>query len=366
MIPFLDVKAINAQYRSEVVEALTTVLDSGWFILGPATEKFEKEFAAYCGAKHCVGVGNGLDALIIILQAYIELGSFSLGDEVLVPANTYIASILAISKAGLVPILVEPKETTFNINVDEIEKHITQKTKAILPVHLYGRVAEMDKIKAVAQKYNLKVIEDAAQAHGALLNGTKTGSLGDAAGFSFYPGKNLGALGDGGAVVTNDSQLAEAIKALRNYGSQKKYYNLYKGFNSRLDEIQSAVLSIKLKHLDQENSRRKEISAYYSQNIKNPSITLPEQPLSQEHVWHLYVVLTAERNRFQQYLNDHGVQTVVHYPVAPHHQAAYKELSTLNLPISEKLHQQVLSLPISPIMTDEQVQIVVNEVNKFI
>jgi dTDP-4-amino-4,6-dideoxygalactose transaminase len=366
VIPFLDIKAINAQYRSEIIEALTRVLDSGWYILGNETESFEKEFAAYCGAKHCIGTGNGLDALILILQAYVEEGIMLSGDEVIVPANTYIASILAISKAGLIPVMIEPNLDSYNINVDLIERHITKKTRAILPVHLYGQPADMDPIKIVAKKHGLKIIEDAAQAHGAKYKGNRVGSLGDAAGFSFYPGKNLGALGDGGAIITNDDVLAGTVKALRNYGSQKKYYNLYKGCNSRLDEIQSSVLRVKLRYLDVENKRRQEIAALYSENIKNSLITLPQQPVKGEHVWHLYVVRTPHRDRFQQYLTDNGIQTVVHYPIAPHHQVAYKEWNKLKFPVSEKLHNEVLSLPISPVMSDEQVKRVMDVVNEYV
>ncbi len=366
MIPFLDVKAINAEYRNELIEAMTRVLDSGWYILGGEVENFEKEFAAYCETKHCIGVGNGLDALILVLQAYVELGIMSPGDEVLVPANTYIASILAISKAGLVPVLIEPDVNTFNIDVSIIEQRITKRTKAILPVHLYGQPADMAAIKAIANKHGLKIIEDAAQAHGATYMGKKVGSLADAAGFSFYPGKNLGALGDGGAVSTNDDALADTVKALRNYGSHKKYYNLYKGLNSRLDEVHAAVLRVKLKHLDAENSRRASIASYYNEHIKNNAVVLPKSSPQSTHVWHLYVVRTSERERFQQYLSDKGVQTVIHYPVAPHHQAAYKEWSTLKLPVSERLHSEVLSLPISPVMTDEQMKKVVGVVNEYV
>lgn len=365
MILFLDPKVINLQYRDEILEAMTRFLDSGWYILGKEVEDFEKEFAAYCGCRYCVGVANGLDALILIMQAYKELGVMSPGDEVIVPANTYIASILAISQAGLTPVLVDAKLDTYNIDPDLIEEKITKRTKAILPVHLYGQPADMAPIKALAQKYNLKVIEDAAQAHGALYQGTKTGALGDAAGFSFYPGKNLGALGDAGAVMTNDKALADAVIALRNYGSHKKYYNLYKGYNSRLDEVQAAILKVKLKYLDAENKRREVIARYYGEHIKNSKVTLPKSCAHGTHVWHLYIVRTPERDRFQKYLQDKGVQTVIHYPVAPHHQEAYKEWRGLSLPVSEKIHREVLSLPISPVMTDEQAKEVVSVVNGY-
>lgn len=357
---------MNAKYRVEILSSIERAFDSGWYILGKEVDAFEKAFASYCGATHCIGVANGLDALILILRAYIELGVMSEGDEVLVPANTYIASILAISKAGMVPVLVEPKLETYNIDPDQLPSKITKKTKAILPVHLYGQTAEMDDINALARKHGLKVIEDAAQAHGATYQGKKTGSLGDAAGFSFYPGKNLGALGDGGAVTTNNTNLAEAVRALRNYGSHKKYYNVYKGLNSRLDEVQAAILSVKLKYLDAENKRRAEIAKYYEQHIKNAVVSLPSLLSQGLHAWHLYVVRTPERDRFQKYLESKGVQTVIHYPVAPHKQDAYKEWNGLKLPITEKIHTEVISLPISPVMTDEQVHTVSRLVNEYV
>lgn len=366
MISFLDVKAINAQYRSAILEAMARVFDQGAYILGKEVEEFEREFAAYCGSKHSIGVANGLDALILILQAYKELGLMSDGDEVIVPANTYIASILAVSKAGLIPVLVEPDILTYNINPLLVEQKISKRTKAILPVYLYGRPVDMDAILTIAQKYNLKVIEDAAQAHGAFYKGKRVGSLGDVAGFSFYPGKNLGAVGDGGAVTTSDDILADAIKALRNYGSHKKYYNLYKGYNSRLDELQAAILRVKLKHLDDENQRRNAVANRYSKEIINPSIVLPDMSVDGTQVWHLYVVRTAERDCFQKYLLDNGVQTVIHYPVAPHHQPAYREWNNMKLSISEAIHRDVLSLPISPVMTVDQVSEVVRSVNAYV
>ena len=306
-----------------------------------------------------------MDAVVLIFEAYKELGALSSGDEVIVPANTYIASILAISRAGLVPVLAEPRLENFHMDLRLIENLITKKTKAILPVHLYGCVADMDSFRVLAQKHGLKVIEDAAQAHGALYKGKKAGSLGDAAGFSFYPGKNLGALGDGGAITTNDKRLADALRVLRNYGSEKKYYNLYKGFNSRLDELQAAVLRVKLRHLDAENARRTQIAKRYSQNIRNTAVTLPEWPSNATPAWHLYVVRTPERDHFQKYLEGKGISTVIHYPVAPHKQAAYKEWSSLSLPVAEKLHNEVLSLPLSPVMTDEQVQKTISAVNEY-
>ncbi len=356
---------INAAHKTEILAAVERVVDSGWYILGKEVDQFEKEFAVYCGAKHCIGVANGLDALILILRGYIELGVMSPGDEVLVPANTYIASILAISKPDLVPILVEPKLDTYNLDPGQIAKKITRKTKAILPVHLYGRAADMDEINALARQHGLKVIEDAAQAHGAIYKGKKTGSLGDAAGFSFYPGKNLGALGDGGAITTHDDDLAQVVRALRNYGSHKKYYNLYKGLNSRLDEIQAAILSVKLRYLDTETKRRAEIAHLYGLTIKNTLVTLPSPPTQGSHAWHLYVVRTPERDRFQKYLEGRGVQTVIHYPVAPHKQDAYREWHDLSFPITEKIHREVISLPISPVMTDEQMGIVSRALNEY-
>ncbi len=366
MIRFLDLQAINQQYRQELLESVSRVVDSGWYILGAEVEAFEKEFAQYCDVKHSIGVGNGLDALILILQAYIELGRMALGDEVIVPANTYIASILAISKAGLKPVLVEPDIKTYNIDTTLIEEKITHRTKAILPVHLYGQTAAMEPIKKIAQLNHLIVIEDAAQAHGATYQGKITGALGDAAGFSFYPGKNLGALGDGGMVTTNDDALAKIIRALRNYGSEQKYYNLYQGFNSRLDEIQAAMLRVKLKFLDQENVQRQRVAEYYNQHIQNKAFILPSMPLSDRHVWHLYVVRTSKRDHFQKYLTSHAIQTVVHYPVAPHHQQAYPEWKDESLPITERIHREVISLPISPVMAQQQIDQVVSVVNGYV
>ncbi len=365
-ILFLDLKLINQQYRSEIQSAMSRVFDSGWYILGREVQAFENEFAEYCGVNHCVGVGNGLDALILILQAYKELGIMADGDEVIVPANTYIATILAISKVGLKPVLVEPDIKTYDIDPVFIESKLTRRTKAIMPVHLYGQCADMESIDSIARKYNLKVIEDAAQAHGATYKGNKTGSLGDAAGFSFYPGKNLGALGDGGAVTTNDDKLAETIRALRNYGSHKKYYNLFKGINSRLDEMQAAILRVKLKCLDSENKRRNEIARFYREGIKNNAVTLPQISEHGTHVWHLYVVRTKERDRLQQYLTEKGIQTLIHYPVSPHKQPAYQELNSMSLPITEKIHAEVLSLPMSPVMTEADVASVIEVVNDFV
>ncbi len=366
MISFLDLKKINRRHKTQILEAMERVLNSGWFILGNELKEFEKEFAQYCGARHCIGVSNGLDALILILRAYKELGLFKEGDEVIVPANTYIATLLAVSRSGLVPVLVEPDILTYNIDPDKIEKKISKKTKALMPVHLYGQAADMDKINALARQYGLKVIEDAAQAHGATYKGKKTGNLGDAAGFSFYPGKNLGALGDGGAVTTNNERLAETITALRNYGSHKKYYNLFKGYNCRLDEIQAAILRVKLKFLDKNNKRRREVAKSYLKRILNKKIMLPTEADYGVHAWHLFVVRTQERERFQQYLKHKNIETLIHYPVAPHRQDAYKEWKDLRLPVSEKIHREVLSLPISPVMTDADLEAVSMAVNEYI
>jgi dTDP-4-amino-4,6-dideoxygalactose transaminase len=365
IVPFLDLKSINLQYEGEFKIAFDELLKSGWFLLGEKINTFEKEFANFCGVKNCIGVANGLDALILIIDAYKTLGIFNDGDEIIVPANTYIASILAISKAGLIPVLVEPNETDFLINANEIESKISEKTKAIMPVHLYGQVCDMDLINEIAKKYNLKVIEDSAQAHGAMYHDKKTGNLGDAAGFSFYPGKNLGALGDAGCVTTNDDILAEEIRCIRNYGSKIKYEHITKGINSRLDEIQAALLSIKLKNLDIDNSKRQAVANYYLEKITNKNVGLPQIKSQMGHVWHTFVVRIKNRTDFQQYLTQNGIQTVIHYPKPPHKQLAYRELSNLSFPITEKIHEEVISLPISPILTKEQMDYVVEIVNKY-
>lgn len=365
MISFLDLKKINEKYTNHYFAALKDVLDSGWYILGKNVTAFEEAFAAYCGTRHCIGVANGLDALILILEAYKEMGLFADGDEVLVPSNTYIASILAVSRAGLSPVLIEPGIDTYLMDPDLLETKITPRTRAILPVHLYGQVCDMDSINLVAKKYGLKVVEDSAQSHGAVYKGKRCGNLGDASGFSFYPGKNLGALGDAGAVTTNDSELADAIKALRNYGSHIKYQNLYKGINSRLDELQAAFLLYKLKGLDEENSRRKEIAERYMAEIANPKIILPKCKSEEQHVWHLFVVRVSDRNDFIQYLGKHGLQTVIHYPIPPHKQPAYAFLNDSHYPISELIHEQVVSIPISPVLTDEEVSIIIETLNNY-
>lgn len=364
-IDFLNLKKINQQYAKELKQAATRVIDSGWYVLGNELAGFESEFSAYCETSYAIGVGNGLDALSLIFRAYIEMGIINKGDEVIVPANTYIASILAISENGLVPILVEPDELTFNLNPALIEALISPKTKAILTVHLYGQVTAMDEINAIAQKHQLKVIEDCAQAHGAIYQGKKAGSLADAAGFSFYPTKNLGALGDAGAVTTNDASLAECIRALRNYGSFEKYKNIYKGVNSRLDEIQAAFLRVKLKYLDEEIRIRQALANRYLNEISNPLIQLPCVQAQESHVWHLFVVRCQQREKLRECLSTNQIQTMVHYPIAPHQQQACKELGNEFLKITEKLHAEVISLPTSPVMSQVSVNKVIAAVNAF-
>jgi dTDP-4-amino-4,6-dideoxygalactose transaminase len=366
MTKFLDLQEINNRHRPQLMQALEEVLDSGWFIMGNKLKQFEAEFAAYCGAAHCIGVANGLDALILILEGYKALGLMAEGDEVIVPGNTYIATILAISKAGMRPVLCEPDPETFLIDPNRIEGHITPRTKAIMPVHLYGQLCDMDAINAVAARRGLKVIEDSAQSHGAILAGRRSGALGDASGFSFYPGKNLGALGDAGAITTDDAALAQTLMALRNYGSHKKYYNTYKGVNSRLDELQAAFLSIKLKALDADNGQRRVIANYYNEHIHNAAVQLPRIPADAErHVWHLYVVRVKSRESFAAYLEAAGIQTVIHYPVPPTQQVAYEELAGLQLPLTEAIHREVISLPISNVMSMEDAVRVADVVNRY-
>ncbi len=364
MINFLDLKKINSEFHDDILNAMARVLDSGWYIMGKELSDFEEQFSIYCGVKHCIGVANGLDALNLVLRAWKELGLINDGDEVLVPSNTYIASILAISENNLQPVLVEPDVNTFNISIENIKNNITSKTKVILPVHLYGMSCSMDSICKLAKDYGLLVLEDCAQSHGAIFNGAKVGSWGDAAGFSFYPGKNLGAIGDAGAITTNDDELASILRALRNYGSHVKYENMYKGTNSRLDELQAAILNVKLKTLDSDNMKRRYIAEKYCAGIDNSDVILPLMPNDRlEHVWHLFVLKTAYREEFQNYLLKNGIQTLIHYPIAPHKQFAYKEFQHMNLPVSEKLHQEVISLPMGPCMTDEEVEFVIRTVN---
>lgn len=361
MIKFLDLHKINERFRAELNARFKEVLDSGWYIRGRQDELFEKHFAAYTGAKYCIGVGNGLEALDLIIKGY----GFGPGDEIIVPANTYIATILAVSANGCTPVLVEPDIHTYNIHPDLIEAQITPRTKAIMVVHLYGQAVQMQKIWELAKKYHLKIIEDAAQAHGAEYQGRKTGNLGDAAGFSFYPGKNLGCLGDGGCVTTNDAALAAKVRALANYGSDRKYHHIYKGLNSRLDELQAAFLDVKLPHLDADNARRREIAAFYRSHIRNPRITLPQTYDEQAHVWHVFAVRVPDRAAFQKYLEDNGIQTVIHYPTPPHRQEAYREWTARSLPVSETIHREIISIPISPVLTDEEAREVVRVLNAW-
>ncbi len=366
MIKFLDLQKINLYHQEEIEKKLLETFRSGWYLLGENVKQFEKSLCEYTNSKHAIGVANGLDALRLIFKAYIEMGIMQKGDEVIVPANTYIASMLALSDNGLVPVLVEPDIETYNIDIAQIEKKITSKTKAILIVHLQGRVVFSEKLRNLALRLNLKIVEDNAQSIGAEWKGIKTGNLGDAAGFSFYPGKNLGALGDGGAVTTNDDELAALIRALANYGSSEKYVNNFQGLNSRLDEIQAAVLEVKLKYLNQENERRQQIAEKYIREIKNPKITLPQNPDDRnEHVWHVFVVRTEERDAFQSYLSQNQIQTIIHYPIPPHKQNAYSEWNHLIFPITEKIHREVLSLPISPVMTDQEVDKVIQVINDY-
>ncbi|TDD96198.1 DegT/DnrJ/EryC1/StrS family aminotransferase [Flavobacterium cellulosilyticum] len=386
MIQFLDLKKINEPYEIAFQEKLNAVLEKGWYILGNEVSVFENNFANYCDAKYCIGVGNGFDALVLIFKAYIQLGKLRKGDEVIVPANTYIASILAIVEADLVPVLVEPKLETYNIDPDLITVKISSKTKAILAVHLYGQLAEMDAINEVAKANNLLVVEDAAQSHGAKFSvqcsessvqssfpetqNTQIATPNLVAAYSFYPGKNLGALGDGGAVVTNDSELAKTIRILRNYGSEIKYHIEYIGVNSRLDELQAAFLNVKLPNLDQENSIRKAIANRYLTEIKNdkiilPNVSLRETKQSNNHVFHLFVIRTKNRNELQQFLLDKGIQTMIHYPIPPHQQKAFENWNNLSFPVTEKIHNEVLSLPISPVLTDDEVSFVIEILNQY-
>lgn len=363
MIKFSDLQKINAQYEQELKIAASRVIDSGWYLMGKELEIFEKNFANFCGTKQALGVANGLDALRLIFQAYIEMGVMQKGDEVIVPAHTYIASVLAISDNDLIPVFVEPDTNTYNLDSSKIEVAITNRTKAILTVHLYGQNSITEQMLEICAKNNLKLVEDCAQSHGAIWQGKIMGSIGDAAGHSFYPGKNLGALGDAGAVTTNDETLAKTIAALRNYGSHKKYENLYQGLNSRLDEIQAAFLDVKLKYIQNDIAARRKVANYYLENIKNSEVILPQVNNQEAHVWHLFVIRTSKREELQKYLNDNGVQTLIHYPIPPHKQEAYPEFNHLSFPITEQLHHEVLSLPISGVMSIEEVEQVVNLIN---
>lgn len=366
MIPPVDLKSLNARHREELIDAMIGVLDSGWYILGEKLGAFEKEFSSYCGVKETVGTGNGLDALSLIIRAYKELGVFAEGDEILVPANTYIATILAITANRLTPVLVEPDIRTYEIDARLLEKHISPRTKGILVVHLYGRIGYTDEMQRIANAHGLKIIEDSAQSQGAVYRGRKAGNLGDACGFSFYPSKNLGALGDAGAVTTCDPALAEVVRALANYGSRKKYHNIYKGVNSRLDEIQAAVLSVKLKYLDEENAERRNVARRYRKGIDNAALILPEAGEAEEnHVWHLFPVRTKQRDLLQKHLAEKGIESLIHYPVPPHHQQAYAEWKGAHYPISEEIHRTVLSLPLYPAMHETDVQTVIDACNAF-
>ncbi|WP_288077664.1 DegT/DnrJ/EryC1/StrS family aminotransferase [Pseudomonas sp.] len=370
-IPFLDLQHSNAPMRDELLAACARVIDSGWYIAGRELSNFERTFAEYCGSKHCIGVANGLDALTLTLRAWKEMGKLQAGDEVIVPSNTYIASILAITENNLKPVLVEPNIETYNLCPDNVRKAITPKTKVILPVHLYGQLANMRDLLSIAREHSLLVLEDSAQAHGASVEGKKAGSWGDASGFSFYPGKNLGALGDAGAITTSDDELAEILRALRNYGSHERYKNLYQGVNSRLDEIQAAFLQVKLRYLDQDTMRRRAIANVYAQGINNKLITLPVPANASvlelsNHVWHLFVIASEFRDALREHLANHGIQTLIHYPIPPHKQDAYPELQGLSLPVSEKIHSSVLSLPIGPTMSLTDAAKIVGVCNSFV
>ena len=366
MIKFLDLQKINLQYHEEIETKLLETFRSGWYLLGDQVKSFEQNLSQYIGSPNAIGVANGLDALRLIFKAYLELGQLKVGDEVIVPANTYIASLLAITDNRLKPVFAEPCIDNYNLDLSNIESLITPKTKAIMVVNLYGQVCWSEELEALAKKYNLKIIEDNAQAIGAEWKGIKTGNLGDAAGFSFYPGKNLGALGDAGAATCKDSLLAKTIRTLANYGSEEKYINKYQGLNSRLDEIQAAILNIKLKYIDTDNSKRRKIAESYCAEITNPKIVLPKLPPSAiEHVWHLFVIRSSKRDQLQKYLLDNGIQTIIHYPIPPHKQKAYKYYNHLSFPTTEKIHNEVLSLPISPVMKDGEVEKVIEIINQF-
>lgn len=365
MIIYLDLKKINKPYEQEFIRKVESIFESGRYLLGSELIHFEKKFAEYCGTKHCIGVGNGLDALTLIFKGYIELGKLQENDEVIVPANTYIASIFSIINAGLKPKLIDTNLLTYNLDAENIKQHITQDTKAILMVHLYGQITDAENIRNLAKETNLLLIEDAAQAHGAEWNRLKAGAIGDAAGFSFYPGKNLGCLGDGGAVTTNDTELANRIHALRNYGSELKYHNLYKGVNSRLDEIQASFLSIKLRDLDFDNDKRRSIAKKYIKEINNPKIVLPYFDNSKNHVFHIFPIRVENREEFQTYLLEHGVQTLIHYPIPPHRQQAMSEYANLQLPITDIIHKHILSLPLHPMLTSEEIGKIIHLINEY-
>lgn len=369
MVKLLDLQAITMQHGDEYKAAVNRVIESGWFLQGNENKQFEKDYANYIGTEDCVAVANGLDALYLIMRAYKEMGIMQDGDEIIVPANTYIATILSITKNNLTPVLVEPTFENLEIDIDKIEAAITPKTKGIMIVHLYGRVAYNDKLGEICKKHNLKLMEDCAQSHGCAWKGVKTGALGDAAAHSFYPGKNLGAFGDAGAVTTSDKELANIIRALANYGSQKKYVFKYVGMNSRMSEPDAAVLDVKLKYLDEDNKKRQELAAYYYENIKNPLITLPARIADENNVYHQFPIFCERRDELQKFLADNGVQTLIHYPIPPHHQECYKKESwntpRLSLPITEKIHEQELSIPMNQVVSMEEAKIVIDVLNSF-
>lgn len=365
MIPFLDLKRENERYADEIKEAVNRVIDSGWYILGEEKVRFEKEFAAYCGAKYCLGVGNGLDAIRLILMSYMEQGVMQEGDEVILPVNTFIATALAVSQCGLIPVFADCGINSYNVDPLSVNEKITDKTKAVIAVHLYGQVAPMKELQRIIKEYDLKLIEDAAQAHGAVYRGKRTGSLADAAAFSFYPVKNLGALGDAGAIATDNKDLFSTAKALANYGSDTKYIHEYKGINSRLDEVQAAMLSVKLKYLDADNKRRREIAKYYYENIHHKDIVLPAIKSIDEHAFHVYVIRTKNRKELESYLRDNGVQTQVHYPISVHKQKAYSECNSLSYPVAEMLQDEMLSIPLYPSLTDGETSKICNLLNNW-
>ena len=365
MIKYLDLEKINSRFQPQLDHCVERVIKSGWYLKGSETEKFEKNYSEFIGTKYAIGCGNGLDALTLILTGYKEAGVLKAGDEVIVPANTYMASILAISRAGMVPVVVEPNITTFQIDADLIEKNITSKTRAIMIVHLYGQNSYSERIKKLCEKYELKLIEDNAQAHGAMYGDRRTGSLGDAAAHSFYPGKNLGALGDAGAVTTDDPSLCEIVKALGNYGSLQKNIFEMKGFNSRMDELQAAILNVKLKYLNNDNKRRREIASRYKEGIENSAIRMPGLSYGEDNVFHIFPILCTRRDELQEYLKSKDIETLIHYPIPPHKQRCYPEWNNRELPVTEKIHKEELSLPISPVLTDEEVRYIIDAINSF-
>lgn len=365
MVKLLDLQAITAMHGDEYKEAVNRVIDSGWFLQGNENKQFEADYAKYIGTDNCIAVANGLDALYLLMRGYKEMGLMQDGDEIIVPANTYIATIIAITRNNLVPVLVEPTWEHLEIDVDQIEKHITPKTKGVMIVHLYGRIAYNDKLGEICKKYGLKLMEDCAQSHGCVWKGVKTGALGDSAAHSFYPGKNLGAFGDAGAVTTNDAELASVIRALANYGSQKKYVFKYVGMNSRMSEPDAAVLDVKLKYLDEDNAKRQQLAAYYYEHINNPLITLPKRIADENNVYHQFPILCERRDELQQYLTENGIQTLIHYPIPPHKQECYKEWNERSYPITEKIHAQELSIPMNQVLTMEEAEEVVRVINSF-